>query len=383
MSREPRRLRTEEEYEREIRKSIYKWQQETSFMDFYYELKKYVIGQESLKLVAANTYNYLSNVINKLPLNNNMILSASSGSGKTETFRALKTYFAKYIPELDIFIFDMTSITPNGFKGEDASVILQSFLNKRLMHPYGIVFLDEFDKKVTPRHDMSGENINRDVQSSLLTIIEGSDVVTTKGVTTGTINTDRLMFVGLGSFDEYRNQRSDVKRTMGIGSDWSETEVDHYKPLTREDMIEAGASNEIIGRFPYIVNYDRLSGAAIIEVINKITRDVSSEFNLIEIELGNDMVNALIDSANSKFGCRLIKSMLKETLLKAYTDALFNQKDGYGMSMFVNAPGDVTVEWKELNNDSVIDIDIADQDDDYDDNDLSMIWNDRPSQEFV
>lgn len=64
----------------------------------------------------------------------------------------------------------------------------------------GIVFLDEFDKKLLPSYSSQGENINAAVQSQLLTMIEGRII----RINRYEIDTNKTMFVGLGSFDEYR-----------------------------------------------------------------------------------------------------------------------------------------------------------------------------------
>ncbi|MCR5271769.1 MAG: AAA family ATPase [Lachnospiraceae bacterium] len=339
-------------YKEIVENQIAQWITCVRFTDFYEEIEKRIIGQPNLKLVIADIYSYLSGIVFGNPANCNMILSAPSGTGKTETYRAIREYFLKEIPSLPIYIFDITAVTSNGFKGLDAANILTPLFSLHINRPYGIVFLDEFDKRMVPLTDARGENMNRDVQSSLLTIVEGNEVQ----VRGGMIDTSNLMFVGLGSFDSFREEKKDVRRPVGIGMDWSYVEDtrDHYKALTREDMVSAGASNELIGRFPYIVNYERLSDAAITSIIDKTTQEVAEEYNLTELILGKAMYDVLYECANTKFGCRLIASKLKEATLTGYADAMekapdfYNTTNDYGLVITIESPEDIKAEWEIL-----------------------------------
>ncbi|WP_031556858.1 AAA family ATPase [Lachnospira multipara] len=330
------------EYETTVKNEIYEWFQRTPFSEFYNEISKRVIGQDSLKLVLANVYNYLSGVLNGTPIKNNMLLSAPSGCGKTETYRALKDYFSKQIPSMYVYIYDVSAITSNGFKGQDANSILIPFFQEGIENPVGIVFLDEFDKKMVPVFSGTGENVNREVQSGMLTIIEGGEVRGPKGLM---VNTDKLMFVGLGSFDLYRESCNNKPNQIGLGSEWSDKNKEHYKPLTRDDMVDAGASSEIIGRFPYIVNYELLSEESVEKVIKKCVNEATESFNLNKLVIEEPVLEKLKKSANSKYGCRLIEATLKEIILKAYTEAMINAP-GYGkLSMKIKDINDVKTKW--------------------------------------
>lgn len=332
------------EYDTTVKSEIYEWFQKTSFSEFYNEISKRVIGQDSLKLVLANVYNYLSGVLNGTPIKNNMLLSAPSGCGKTETYRALKDYFSKQIPSMYVYIYDVSAITSNGFKGQDANSILVPFFQEGIENPIGIVFLDEFDKKMVPVFSGTGENINREVQSGMLTIIEGGEVRSPKGLI---VNTDKLMFVGLGSFDLYRESRDNKPNQIGLGSEWSDKDEDHYKPLTRDDMVDAGASSEIIGRFPYIVNYERLSEESVEKIIDKCVNEAAESFNLNKLVIEEPVLETLKKSANSRYGCRLIEATIKEIILEAYTNAMISAP-GYGkLSMRIKDTNDVKTKWEK------------------------------------
>jgi len=336
-------------YERMMRGRIDEWLDRTTFEAFCKEIEKQVIGQKALTIVLANVYSYLNSIVNGTPICNNMLLSAPSGCGKTETYRALKDYFHYEIPDLDVYIYDVSNITATGFKGQDPSMIVRPFAEREIENPYGIVFLDEFDKKIMPVHANTGENINAEVQANLLTLIEGGEVYCRHFP----VDTHGLMFVGLGSFEQFRNKKGEVKRPIGIGTEFEEETDIHYKPLTRDDMIDAGASNELIGRFPYIVNYEKLADEAILRVIQKTIGETQQEFNFDSLIVDKPMIQTLKESANSKYGCRLIKSTLKEFALQGYAEALLHKDGDQTLSMKIVDKDDVQYTWTDMSDEEV------------------------------
>lgn len=358
-----------------VKNEISHWLEEVPFSTFYNSVKEDVIGQDGLKQVCANVYSYLNALLQDSPIRNNMIISAPSGSGKTETYRAIQKYFSKAVPSLSVYIYDMSSVTANGFKGNDTVSILAPFIKRRDMNPMGIVFLDEFDKKVIPMYDSNGTNVNGDVQASLLSMIEGGEVYTNDR---GTIKTDRLMFVGLGSFESFRNRREEKKNPIGINSTWNTEKDNPYLPLTRNDMVDAGASNEIIGRFPYIVNYNKLGIDDIKMVITKTVRNIAQNFNLDSLTVLDSAEEELVQMANSKYGCRLIDAALRETVLEAYTNAIVNH-DVKKLSITINKLHDATYTWEPFQRLSEEEK-IVRMEEEQNWFEQSMVWDDKPEE---
>ena len=361
-----------------IQHEILDWIADVPFSKFYNEISKDVIGQEALKQVCANVYAYLNSIANDTMVRNNMILSAPSGSGKTETYRAIKNYFEKKIPSLSVHICDMTSITATGFKGNDTTSILAPFIKRHIDQPIGIVFMDEFDKKIIPMYDSNGTNVNGDVQASMLSMIEGGELYLNDR---GIIKTDRLMFVGLGSFESFRNKRSEKKNPIGLGASWDEAKEDSYAPLTRNDMVEAGASNEIMGRFPYIINYEKLNKDSVRSIVSKLLCEIGKSFNLEELELKDEAEEEIMEIANSKYGCRLLDATIRDTVLEAYTDALVNNDVGK-LSITINKLHDATYTWEPYERLSETErlVRIQEEQERFD---ASMVWDNRPEEYFV
>ena len=142
--------------------------------------------------------------------------------------------------------------------------------------------MDEFDKICTPSYSANHGDVHLEVQHNLLTLVEGSRVETKQGY----VNTNKLLFIGMGSFDQFRKKReNDSKEPIGFGASGSDEimEAEHAAPITREDMISAGGCYELIGRFSYVENYHSLDQKTIIEIIKQNCEKIADDFDC-EIE---------------------------------------------------------------------------------------------------
>lgn len=332
-----------------VKKQIYDWLKTEPYRDLLAYVQSRVMGQEEVSAVVANVYNYLRRAVDmrgRFNLQtrssaNNMLLCAPSGCGKTETYRSLKDYFASCIPLLSISIIDISNITPTGFRGPDPASIVEPFLEYG-PEPIGIVFLDEFDKICIPSYTAEHSDVHLDVQHNILTIIEGSMVE----VKQRHINTKNLLFIGAGSFDSFRKVR-EIEGKAGIGFGKSENkEKEHFVPVTRENMITAGGCHELIGRFAYIVNYHSLDHDVILRVIEKDRRTIESDFGC-NLVLKPKVLDALCEQSNSKFGCRLLDSLMREPVLKAYSDAMQSEYCGDVIVITLNSLDSYSFDFKD------------------------------------
>lgn len=318
---DPNMMMDEDDYTAEqiedLKLSIKEWLGRVPFTEFRNTIHKDVIGQDNLDLILANVYNYLTNVALGNPVNNNMLMAAPSGCGKTETYRSLRNYFKTEIPELTISQVDVSVITEEGIVGAGSSILVDELMENGT-NGYGIVFMDEFDKKLIPSF-AEGANTSAAVQNQLLTIIEGREVpFILNGQPTGYyIDTSNTMFIGLGSFNESREQKKNAaKNNLGFGARAQDNDM--FDEITREDMIKMGASYEMIGRFPLIVNYHKLSEEAVDKIIDKTLETLRLAYQL-PIELDADMRTQLHEFANGVYGCRMLDSSIRDQVIKQYT----------------------------------------------------------------
>lgn len=312
------------------KKQIYDWIITDPYREMLSYVQSRVMGQEDIVSVVTNIYTHLRRMIGQT-LNmrmqtrsgsNNMLLCAPSGCGKTETYRAIKDYFADRIPLLAVHIVDVSSLTPAGFRGSEPSSVVAPLVGYG-SEPIAIVFMDEFDKICTPSYTADHSDMHLEVQHNILTMVEGSRIETARGV----IDTKNILFIGAGSFDSFRKVReSNEKSEIGFQKDENK-KSNHYAPVTRENIITAGGCYELIGRFSYIVNYHPLNKEIVLNIINRNRELIANDFGC-ELILERKVLNELCEQADSKFGCRLLDSLMRDPVLKAYGDAL--QSDTYG-----------------------------------------------------
>lgn len=312
------------------KKQIYDWIATDPYREMLSYVQSRVMGQEDIVSVVTNIYTHLRRMIGQT-LNmriqtrsgsNNMLLCAPSGCGKTETYRAIKDYFADRIPLLAVHIVDVSGLTPAGFRGSEPLSVVAPLVGYG-SEPIAIVFMDEFDKICTPSYTADHSDMHLEVQHNILTMVEGSRVETARGV----VDTKNILFIGAGSFDGFRKVReSNEKSEIGFQKDENK-KSDHYAPVTRENIITAGGCYELIGRFSYIVNYHPLDKEIVLSIIDRNRELIANDFGC-ELILERKALNELCEQAGSKFGCRLLDSLMRDPVLKAYGDAL--QSDTYG-----------------------------------------------------
>lgn len=312
------------------KKQIYDWIITDPYREMLSYVQSRVMGQEDIVSVVTNIYTHLRRMIDQTPnmriqtrsSSNNMLLCAPSGCGKTETYRAIKDYFADRIPLLAVYVVDVSSLTPAGFRGSEPLSVVAPLVGYG-SEPIAIVFMDEFDKICTPSYTADHSDMHLEVQHNILTMVEGSRVETARGV----VDTKNILFIGAGSFDGFRKVReSNEKSEIGFQKDENK-KSDHYAPVTRENIITAGGCYELIGRFSYIVNYHPLDKEIVLSIIDRNRELIANDFGC-ELILERKALNELCEQAGSKFGCRLLDSLMRDPVLKAYGDAL--QSDTYG-----------------------------------------------------
>ncbi|MCM1082935.1 MAG: AAA family ATPase [Clostridium sp.] len=307
-----------------IRMKIAIWLRNHDFSQLYEYVAERVRGQEEVKNVVANVYNYFLCLAGERQHHNNMLIAAPSGCGKTETYRILREYFSEEIPELPISQIDLTSITMQGYKGLDTEDIIVDLFAHDGTDGIGIVFLDEFDKKLVPYFDSEGRNTNRDIQTQILTLIEGRVAYNKKG--TKHVNTSNTLFIGLGSFDMIRNEREDAKNGIGFGAQEGRT-MDHYDDITEEEILNMGGCEELIGRFYLLVNYKKLTPKIIDEIINRTIEEIEKQVEC-HITLTEKRRRELQELANGRFGCRIFEKTIKKEIMPILADMWMNKQKG-------------------------------------------------------
>lgn len=201
-------------------------------------IKKCVLSQdEAIDKIVTTIWKNIKNK-NKQSADN-ILVSGSTGVGKTEIFRNI----AKQIG-IPIIRCDANDYTSAGYVGKNIEEMLQSLISNAngdlVKASHGIIIIDEIDKLAgTGKNDEVGTT---KVQDALLTMIEGKTYKIRYGNDVYNFDTSNITFAGLGSFA--RAVRFKQKTVGFVTSENSDNQ------LTDEDAISYGLESELLGRFP-------------------------------------------------------------------------------------------------------------------------------------
>lgn len=218
--------------------------------EIYKEVTSQVLGQnEPIKKILTAIWKQQNQTFEKK--SRNILINGSTGVGKTETIRVLSKLL-----NLPLVITSATEYSATGYVGKNVNEMLVSLLNKTNgdleQAQKGILVIDEFDKLAESNNERSQIN-QRDVQESLLKILEDGEFEIEYNYDNYTFNTSNLMVIGMGSWS-----RIDLtpKTSIGFGSTTTQKK---YKDLTREDIIKNGLIPELVARFSVIVQMNELT----------------------------------------------------------------------------------------------------------------------------
>lgn len=312
---------------REMRKTppivseLRNWIKTTPYEEFEQAICERVVGQSAVSIILASIYNYISAKANGKTSKMNTLVAAPSGFGKTETYRAIKEYFREHVPGLPVSLFDVSRLTEEGIIGPGPQEVIADLFEHENTNGVGIVWMDEFDKKLVPSISTRGDG-NANAQAQLLTLVEGCIVKKEyrKDNLVKSVDTNNTLFIASGSFNECRKTKGEVIKRAGFESE-NEGGAEHYTPITKQDVIDLGASYELLGRFPLFINFGKLSDGAVNIIIDKEIEKLHKNMGIF-IRISDEFRNELRKSANSEYGCRQISSMLNETIMPAYIAAL-------------------------------------------------------------
>lgn len=277
--------------------------------DFLYFCQKRIIGQgDELKKAVCLVIRYVEAVKSGNYRNKqNWFLTAPSGSGKTEFYRAVRDYFKLNEIDIPVLFQDLSRITPEGYRGSNASDILNIFVANE-SDGEGIFFLDEADKKFTPSYTAEGDDFNAQAQATLLSLVEGCDnTFTYHNRKELTVDTSKTMFVFLGAYQNIRDIKTgrNEKKHIGFNAIQQEMQNDDFYDVTIEDMIEYGLTEQLAGRISTVINFHRLSEENMINVIRAKVTEIGSKEN-IKVGITNSALNEFLKIAYTPTGIRNI-----------------------------------------------------------------------------
>ncbi len=227
------------------------------------KVKETIKGQdEAIKKIVTSIWTTIKfeNITKK-----NMLVIGPSGVGKTAIFKKLEQ-----ILDIPLTIFPVSGLSQAGYVGRSVDELLtqiyydnQGNISKA---EKAIVILDEIDKLANGAYS-SGDVSTSGVQNELLKLIEGCKRVIQVGGAMGaeiTIDTSKIIFVGIGAFSELHEKPKD-KVVVGFGE--AVTSVQTPKEITSESLITYGMKREMIGRLPVVINLNAMTKDILKDII--------------------------------------------------------------------------------------------------------------------
>ena len=310
------------------------------------KLDEWILDQdEAIKKISREYYNHLKR-LKRYDIDNeaneklridksNMIYMGPTGSGKTETIRALASFM-----NLPFVVEDCSGFTSSGYVGRDVDEILKDLLDAAdgdlEKAQKGIVFLDEFDKLKRSTGGKNGKDVSGEaVQQALLRLVEGGTHKVKKDKQTGAtmdFNTDNVLFIAGGAFvglDKIiakRLNRDSGQANVGFGASLEAEQEQRYNEIISkvkpEDLMEFGLIPEALGRFPVLVPFKELSVETLMDILTEPKHAIIKQFKEmyafdtnIELDFTEGALREIASRAKSKkIGARGLRSVLEEVL---------------------------------------------------------------------
>ena len=147
------------------------------------------------------------------------------------------------------------------------------------------------------------------------------------------IDTSNILFILGGAFEGLDKiiQKRKVKTTIGFSAVNKrvelENELDMFRGVTTEDLVNFGMLPEFIGRIPVITRFTKLDKDAIIKIIsepkNSLVKQYTRQFEMdgIELVIEEDAFDSIADFVLEKnTGARGLRTLMEQVL----TEAMYN-----------------------------------------------------------
>lgn len=285
--------------------------------------KKYVISQdEAIDKIITTIWR---NINNKMTSSTkNILVSGSTGVGKTEIFRII----AKQIG-IPIIKCDANEYTAAGYVGKDVEDMLRDLLYKANgdinKASHGIIIIDEFDK-------LAGTGKNNEVnttkvQDALLTMIEGAVYKIKYKNSVYDFDTSKITFVGIGAFARATKINNKI---IGFNSN---TIIDD-EILSDDVLKKYGIEQEILGRFSVRVILKDLEVKDLFQII-KVgeANSLKEEIEFLD-SMGIDVIfvdELLINIAKKAYSYKCGARGISRVVSDIFSDILKEISDKDGM----------------------------------------------------
>lgn len=340
-------------------------------------LGKKVVGQQGPKeLLSLSLYQHM---VNLLAFNNTGVMYESmrplplimgeSGNGKTFMIKEGLKVMRKICEDEDLFPLveiDCTQLSPTGFVGQSFSSLIANHVKQysKTDKDYlnsTVVYLDEFDKITTPLMTSAGDNWHKEIQYTLLKLIEGGEQIVeeSRGSQSLKVDTSSWLFIVSGNFSEVRKLRDELKEDrIPLGFTALEdknpnlkAQRTHLKALLQHKNV--GMATQLAGRITNIAEVKPLNREELHTIcVKNIIPDIVKFFEFLDytIYISEEQINNAIDRCeNLKLGARGLKGELFNEVKESLETTFFEfsipkteaqQEKTYNVQLTILPPGE-------------------------------------------
>lgn len=296
------------------------------------EVLSNIIGQDKAVMDLTRTI-----MINQTSLNprnkSHMLVTGPSGTGKTEIVRIICENLG-----LPFFEADATAYTKEGYEGKSVYSMLCGLLSAAdddiEKAQNGILVIDEIDKKLSSKDDVSGVA----VMQALYKIMDRGIIELDMGMPgerdTILFDTSNLTIILMGAFEElYKKKLNDNKNSIGFGS--SKIEIPKKEIiLTKDDLHKAGMPSEFLGRVDELTSTKFFDINDLVKILNESKRSalrIQKEYFYqafgVNLETSDDYsIEVASRAIKAKTNARELKPIVKDTLKYATEEFLAGRK---------------------------------------------------------
>ena len=319
-------------------------------------LDQYVVKQDTAKAILATKICTHFNRIKRSmesddpigsmvgSIKNNVLMIGPTGVGKT--------YVIKLIADKIGVPFvkgDATKFSETGYVGGDVEDLVRDLVREAdddiELAQFGIVYIDEIDKIASSRNLIGADVSRTGVQRALLKPMEDTDVdlkVPHDPISmiqeierfrkTGkrekqSVNTGNILFIMSGAFTDLAPiiEKRLSRQGIGFGANIrkAEEQIDIFKNVRSEDLIEYGFESEFVGRLPVRAVFEHLAEEDLYQILknpnNPIILGKKLDFAAygIEVKFEDQLLKILAQQAYAEnTGARGLVSAVEKALLE-------------------------------------------------------------------
>lgn len=301
-------------------------------------VKQYIKGQdEAIDRLAVVFYmHYISRKNETDSIMRSVLTIGPTGSGKSEIYRRFAL-----LCDFPVLTVNSCHITPVGWKGPSLSDIVNQYkITKGLSDDdmkYLVVVLTEFDK-IAHYKMRTDSDYDADQMRQIMQLMDkGNQIVLENGINiaNGTnqmckLCTDNWLVVLDGAFsglEEIVKKRLNLTKTFGFTKPSTQEfeNTNLLQQVSRNDLVQWGFMEEVIGRINYICALNTLTKEVIYQILVEAKDNILqshveiSKLCNIDLKFTDAALQLIADDANQKsFGFRSVPFSVTDIMIPIY-----------------------------------------------------------------